>query len=65
MEKHVHSMRIGALEWNGDTIFSGSRDKTVRMMDIRSPFSADQILQYHKQEASRAQNSVLQLYIEN
>lgn len=45
----VHRSRIGVMEWNGETIFTGSRDRQVKLLDFRS--SSTRIwLSSHQQE---------------
>jgi cell division cycle 20-like protein 1 (cofactor of APC complex) len=47
----VHSGRVGALDWNGDLLASGSRDNSVFVSDIRCPESEGVTrLNGHKQE---------------
>lgn len=50
VERAVHSHRIGALEWNGDMLFSGSRDKTILSLDVRCDTPVDNGFTGHGQE---------------
>ncbi|KAI5188822.1 cell division cycle 20-like protein 1, cofactor of APC complex [Nematocida minor] len=34
-KRHLHKSRIGAMEWNGKQALTGSRDRTVKTIDIR------------------------------
>uniref|UniRef100_A0A1B6C9U6 Fizzy-related protein homolog n=1 Tax=Clastoptera arizonana TaxID=38151 RepID=A0A1B6C9U6_9HEMI len=48
-----HSWRVGAAAWNGNVLATGSRDKVIRVTDIRIPYSSEnvnRILSGHKQE---------------
>lgn len=48
-----HSMRVGALAWNGDLLASGSRDRHIMLRDTRSNNpNADRHLREHRQEVS-------------
>lgn len=51
--KHLsgHLSRVGTLAWNGDSIASGSRDKTILQRDIRTPcYMPIRRLEEHRQE---------------
>jgi len=46
-----HSVRVGALAWNGDSLSSGSRDRLILQRDIRTPSVVpDRKLVGHRQE---------------
>lgn len=34
-KRHLHKSRIGAMEWNGKQAVTGSRDRTIKTIDIR------------------------------
>lgn len=47
--RHQHKSRIGVLSWRGNCLLSGSRDRTIKQMDINLP--ADQrVISLHSQE---------------
>lgn len=37
LRKHQHKSRIGVLEWNETQILTGSRDRSIRSIDMRMP----------------------------
>lgn len=45
-----HIARVGALGWNGHTLASGSRDRSILLRDVRSQESFTSKLEGHKQE---------------
>eukprot|EP00899_Mesostigma_viride_P023215 jgi/Mesvir1/4078/Mv11443-RA.1 len=45
-----HRMRVGALAWNGHTLSSGSRDRSVLERDVRAPGDAGRTLAGHRSE---------------
>ncbi|KAI5180986.1 cell division cycle 20-like protein 1, cofactor of APC complex [Nematocida sp. AWRm80] len=36
IQRHVHKSRIGVMEWNGKQLLTGSRDRTIKHIDIRT-----------------------------
>ena len=46
----AHSLRIGSLAWNGNLLASGSRDKKVKIIDIRNRTENVAVINSHKQE---------------
>ena len=46
----AHSERILCLSWNNYNISSGSRDRTIKNFDVRSPEGETWIISKHKQE---------------
>lgn len=47
---HIHQHRIGALEWDGDILYTGSRDKSIQLVDLRSHQASEQTFYGHTQE---------------
>ena len=45
-----HEGRVGVLTWNGSTLSSGGRDRTILQRDVRSPEPFLSQLQAHRQE---------------
>lgn len=45
-----HGARVAAGAWSTNTLATGSKDKTVRLRDIRAPDDAFQVLKGHTQE---------------
>src|SRR3990167_286040 len=45
-----HSTRVGALDWCGHTLTSGSRDRSIYHRDVRTPEPYSLLLKGHKQE---------------
>lgn len=54
-EKVVHnkgspSSRIAALEWYGDMLITGSKDRLIKLVDLRSEPPFDKVIGCHGQE---------------
>lgn len=47
--KHIHKSRIGVLAWRDNCLLSGSRDRTVKEMDILAP-GTQRLIDLHTQE---------------
>ncbi|OAG31637.1 cell division cycle 2-like protein 1, cofactor of APC complex [Nematocida displodere] len=47
--KHQHKSRVGVLEWNGKQLLSGSRDRTIKYLDPRTPDDSRSVMA-HTQE---------------
>lgn len=45
----VHKSRVGVVEWNGDSFFTGSRDRQIKLVDPRSAMT-EIWLSNHQQE---------------
>ncbi|KAI5171769.1 cell division cycle 20-like protein 1, cofactor of APC complex [Nematocida sp. LUAm3] len=48
-KRHQHKSRIGVLEWSGSRLLSGSRDRFIKYMDLKSPESFRPVIA-HTQE---------------
>ncbi|EIJ88741.1 cell division cycle 20-like protein 1, cofactor of APC complex [Nematocida parisii] len=48
-KRHLHKSRIGAMEWNGRQAVTGSRDRTIKTIDIRV-LEETQSISLHTQE---------------
>ncbi|ODM89259.1 Fizzy-related protein [Orchesella cincta] len=50
-EEQLHDQRVPVLDWSGNNIFSGSKDRCVKVMDVRAPeCGAVHSYSGHKQE---------------
>lgn len=45
-----HTARVGSMHWNSHTLATGSRDRSVRLRDVRAPEPSYATLQGHRQE---------------
>lgn len=45
-----HQHRVGSLAWNGNSLASGSRDRSIRLRDVRDPQQESLVLDGHEQE---------------
>lgn len=48
-KRHLHKSRIGAMEWSGQTVLTGSRDRTIKTIDVRT-FEETRCISVHTQE---------------
>lgn len=49
-ELSYHKIRVGSLAWNGNSLASGSRDRSIRVRDMRDPQEDAMTLKGHSQE---------------